>query len=230
VFLLLMGSAVQAATLTGTLDRHESALGERVTLMPHAHDLNLETVVTAPLDVGFDVVSRTLSRSGNEETLTLLRYPRQTGEQRLPSVHAGAMRTRPLGLKVQDFSEQIPHVGFRRIAEPSAPRVNEPARMTLEICDDGSLEWQRPLWPTRQGVLLRALGEELSEVERDGVRCTAHRYFSAVLVTQPGEIMLQPPPFGAGKFGTLLSYPAPALRYAVVPLPGCPHTCRRADP
>jgi hypothetical protein len=219
LFLLLTGAAVQAATLTATLDRHESALGEPVTLTLQARDLNLETLDTAPLDAGFEVVSRTLGRSGNEETLTLLLYPRQTGEQRLPSLHAGAMRTRPLGLKVKDFSEQTPHVDFKLSVEPSAPRVNEPARLTLEICDDGSLEWQRPVWPTRQGVLLRALGEEQVDVERDAVRCTARRYFWAALATQPGEILLQPPSLNAGKFGTRLRYPAPALRYAVAPLP-----------
>jgi hypothetical protein len=116
-------------------------------------------------------------------------------------------------------SENVPKVRLALETEPARPVARQPTRLTLEACDDGSLDWKRPLLPTREGMHLRPLGEQRMDVEREGERCTAHRWHWALLPTAAGRLDLAPPMLEAGKFGQRLRFPPPATRLDIRPVP-----------
>jgi len=56
-------------------------------------------------------------------------------------------------------------------------------------------------------------------VEREGGRCTAHRWHWAMIPTQAGPLRLSLPLLEAGKFGRQLRFPAPAVEFTVAAVP-----------
>jgi hypothetical protein len=116
-------------------------------------------------------------------------------------------------------SSETPQVLFRVETDPAAPVQRQPTRLTLEACDDGSLDWKRPLLPVHAALHHRPLGEEQMTVERDGIRCTAHRWHWAVVPTQAGPLQLPLPMLEAGKFGRQLRFPAPVAAFTVAAVP-----------
>ena len=118
-----------------------------------------------------------------------------------------------------DGSETVPRVTANWILEPALTWVNQPARLTLAICDDGSLQWQRPRLPTHAGRIVRALGEEEGTGERAGEACTLHSFHWALLATRDGAATLAAPMLDAGRFGQRLRFPGPALSYHAAALP-----------
>lgn len=215
----LVSSAVNAASLTAQADRTTVALGEPVNLSISASGLNLDALDLTPLDANFDVFARTLSRGADSEILVLTLYPRVTGAVQLPVLHLDARHTAALPLKVDDGSESVPRVTSRWTLDPAALQVNQAARLSLEICDDGSLQWQRPRLSMQGGRVLRALGEEEGAGQRDGEPCTLHRFDWALLGTQSGAAMLGVPMLDASRFGQRLRFPGPQLAYRVAALP-----------
>lgn len=215
--LLLIATAAGAAGLKTQLDHPTLALGELLTLT--LTGTALEQIDLAPLATDFEVRGRTLSRSGDEETLVLTLYPLREGRLNLPTLQAGAARTRPAGVTVTAGSADTPQVLFRVESEPALPIERQPTRLTLEACDDGSLDWKRPLLPLHAALHQRPLGEEQADLERDGVRCTAHRWHWMIVPTQAGPLQLPLPMLEAGKFGRQLRFPAPAVAFTVAAVP-----------
>jgi hypothetical protein len=216
---LLAGGAAHAASLTAQLDRATAALGEPISLTVEARGLNLDALEVAPLDAAFDVFARTRSRGTDSETLVLTLYPRAAGALRIPALHLDNKRTAALPLTVSDGSESVPQVTASWVLEPAAPQVNQPARLTLSICDDGSLQWQRPSLPTQAGRAVRARGEDEGEGDRAGEVCTLHRFHWALLATREGEGMLGVPMLDASRFGERLRFPGPSLSFHAAALP-----------
>jgi hypothetical protein len=103
--------------------------------------------------------------------------------------------------------------------DPAQPLARQATRLTLEACDDGSLNWERPVLPTHEGFSLRPLGEQQLDVERDGVMCTAHHWHWALLPTAAGTVDLALPWLKAGKFGAQLRFPPPTATLDIHPLP-----------
>lgn len=220
LMLLLMAGAAHAASLTARLDRTVVALGEPVNLTVQARGLNLDALDLAPLGATFDVYARTRSSGENGETLVLTLYPRAAGVLRIPALPLEHMHTQGLSLKVTDGNEAVPRVTADWTLEPAMPRVNQPARLTLSICDDGSLQWQRPDLPTQAGRSVRILGEdEHAGVRMGGEACTLHRYFWALLATRAGAATLGVPMLDANRFGQRLRFPGPGLAYQAAALP-----------
>jgi hypothetical protein len=216
---LLVSDTASAASLTARVDRTAVALGEPVILTVRASGLSLDALDVSPLDANFEVFARTLSRGADGETLVLTLYPRVTGPVQLPALPLEKWRTAVLPLKVSDGSEAVPRVTANWTLDPAAPRVNQPARLTLAICDDGSLQWQRPALPTRSGRVLRALDEDEGRGERAGEPCTLHRLDWALLATRSGAATLGVPMLDASRFGQRLRFPGPQLAYRVAALP-----------
>jgi len=228
---LLAVGAASAASLTAQLDRTTVALGEPASLTVQAHGLNLDALDVTPLTATFDVFERTQSRGADSETLVLTLYPRSAGTLQIPALHLKTRRTAALPLAVTDGSETVPRVTARWVLEPAAPslnrelapaaplRVNQPMRLTLAICDDGSLQWQRPALPTQAGLVLRILGEEAGEGERAGEACTLHRFHWALLATREGAAALSVPMLDASRFGQRLRFPGPSLSFHAAALP-----------
>lgn len=220
LILLLAASAAHAATLTARLDRTAVALGEPVSLTVQARGLNLDALDLAPLGASFDVFARTLSSGADSETLVLTLYPRAAGTLRIPALHLATQRTPALPLGVSDGSETVPRVTADWTLDPATPRVSQPTRLTLAICDDGSLQWQRPELPTRAGRVVRALGEdEGTRVRGGGETCTMHRYYWALLATRDGPATLAVPMLDASRFGQHLRFPGPSLAFQATALP-----------
>ncbi|MDO9224649.1 MAG: hypothetical protein Q8M09_13105 [Pseudomonadota bacterium] len=234
---MLIASVVAAAGLKTQLDLTTLALGEPLTLTLAGG--TLKQIDLAPLAVDFEARGRTLSRSGNEETLVLTLYPLRSGRLDLPALQAGAARSRPARVTVTAGSVDTPQVLFRVETDPAAPIQRQPTRLTLEACDDGSLDWKRPPLPLHAALYHRPLGEEQIDLERDGVRCTAHRWHWRVIPTQAGPLQLSLPMLEAGKFGRQLRFPAPAVAFTAAAVPawlplnvaiGLPHLTAEKQP
>jgi hypothetical protein len=213
--LLALGMPAQAAP-SYRAEPASVALGEPVALNITARAGLLETLDIAPLEKDFEVRDRSQGGDGKEASLSLTLYPLRTGRIALPSFGLG-MRAPTINVAGQ--SDSVPKVRFLAETEPRQYHVREPVRLTLEACDDGSLMWQRPQLATQEGLFLRALNEEQLEVERDGERCTAHRWHWSVLPTAAGETPLPLPMLEAGKFGQRLRFPPPQIVLTALPVP-----------
>ncbi len=219
LFFLLAGGLANAASLSVQLDRTTVALGEPVSLTVQAQGMNLDALDVGPLGARFDVSGRTLSRGTDSETLVLTLYPRVVGALHIPPLQLDARRTAALPLTVTDGSDAVPRVTANWVLDPAAPRVNQPTRLTLAICDDGSLQWQRPALPTHAGRIVRALGQEEGTGERAGEACTLRRFHWALLATRGGAASFAVPMLDASRFGQRLRFPGPALSYQAAALP-----------
>ncbi|NWG87953.1 MAG: BatD family protein [Hydrogenophilaceae bacterium] len=208
-----------ALALNAQLDRKHVALGEPLTLSISGKAASLEQLDLAPLKAEFEVFARTLSRSDAQGILQLTLYPLKSGRLAIPALGSGRDRSRALPVQVNTSSEFMPAVSLKLYTEPAQPFVRQPTRLTLEICDDGSLDWKRPALPLTSLAQHRALGEEQIEIEQEGMRCTAHRYHWAVLPTQAGEIRLVLPALEAGKFGQRLRLPPPPAVFSAAAVP-----------
>lgn len=192
------------------------ALGEPVTLTLTAKPGTLDKLDLTSVSMDFEIHSRTLGGDGKEESLVLTLYPLHTGRIALPDM---GLHRRPPVLTVTQQSETTPSVRFRVETEPAQYHVRQSLRLTIEACDDGSLIWQRPQLATREGLFMRPLNEEQVDIERDGARCTAHRWHWALLPTVAGPVSLPLPMLEAGKFGQRLRFPPPLVQLDATPVP-----------
>lgn len=225
LFLALLSNVMaHAASLTAQLDKTAVTLGESVSLTLQAKGLSLDalglnTLDITPITANFDVSARTLSRGTDSETLVLTLYSRRTGALNIPQLQLDTLRTAALVLKVVDGSDTVPRVTASWSLTPAAPLVNQPTRLTLAICDDGSLQWQRPPLPTSAGRLVRVLGEAEGESKRGDEACTLHQFHWSLIATQSGTALLGVPMLGATRFGQQLRFPGPAVSYQAQALP-----------
>ncbi len=216
---LLVNGMVHAASFTARLDKSAITLGEPVSLTLEAKGLSLDELDITPITSHFDVAARTLSRGTDTETLVLTLYPRGSGVLRVPSLQVNAQRTAMLALNVAEGSETVSRVSASWSLTPASPLVNQPTRLTLSICDDGSLQWQRPALPTATGRLLRTLGEEEDEGRHGEAPCTLHQFHWSLIATQSGPTSLGIPMINANRFGQRLRFPGPMVEYQVRALP-----------
>lgn len=216
---LLAAGCADAASLGARLDKTTVALGEAITLTVEARGVELDAVDLRALGEHFELKGQTLSRGSDSATLVVSLYPRGTGVLAIPPLAAGGRRTAPLAVTVTDGSEAVPRVSLQWSLEPAAPFVNQPARLSLAICDDGSLQWQRPVLPSQAGRVLRALGETEDTARRDGAPCTLHRYDWALLPTREGGAQIPADMLDARRYGERLRFPGPAFAYRAQALP-----------
>ncbi|MBI5330461.1 MAG: BatD family protein [Betaproteobacteria bacterium] len=211
---LLLAFPAHAASYR--LEPSRIALGEPVTLTLQAAPEKLAALDLAPLRRDFELRGQTMNQNGRTASLALTLYPLRTGPLALPAL---GLPGRPPSVKVEEQSSDTPRVRLSLTTDPAEPLVRQPVRLTLEACDDGSLTWQRPVFPTREGQHLRALNEQQADVERAGERCTAHRWHWALIPTAAGALPLQPPMLEAGKLGRPLRFPPPLAVVNVRPAP-----------
>ena len=217
--MLLVCGMAHPAALTARLDRSAVALGEAVTLTLQSRATSLDTLETAGLDDAFEVFSRTRSQGADGDTLVLTLYPRRAGTLSVPVPEVDGRRSATLRVTVSDGSETVPRVTAQWTLAPAEPRVAEPARLTLSICDDGSLQWQRPKFPAATGRMLRELGEDQGENVQGDIPCTLHRYHWALLASLSATARLAVPMLDASRFGERLRFPGAELSYRALALP-----------
>ncbi|MBT9589964.1 MAG: BatD family protein [Thiobacillus sp.] len=216
---VLANGMAHAASFTARLDKPAITLGEPVSLTLEAKGLSLDELDITPITSHFDVAARTLSRGTNSETLVLTLYPRGAGVLNIPSLQVNGLRTAVRALNVADGSETLSRVTASWSLAPVSPLVNQPTRLTLSICDDGSLQWQRPVLPTSAGRLLRVLGEAVGEGKHGEATCTLHQFHWSLLATQSGSASLGIPMIDANRFGLRLRFPGPGVSYQARALP-----------
>lgn len=193
------------------------ALGEPIAVTITTRADRLDNLDLAPLAKSFEIRDQSQGGDGKEANLSLTLYPLRTGRIVLPDL---GLRMRAPIITVTDQSETVPKVRFLVETTPLQFHVREPARLTIEACDDGSLIWQRPQLATQEGLYLRPLNQEQVEVERDGGRCTAHRWHWSLQATAAGMSELPLPMLEAGKFGQRLRFPPPQVKLNALPIPG----------
>lgn len=218
-WVLLVCSTADGAVLTARLDKSMVALGEPVTLILQSREADLDRLDTAPLDAMFDVFSRTRSQDAEGDTLVLTLYSRRAEAFSVPALSAEGRRSSVLPLIVTDGNDTVPRVTAHWALTPAEPRVNEPARLTRSICDDGSLQWRRPTMPIVVGRLLRELGEDESERIQGNERCTLHHYYWALWPTQSAAAAITVPMLDASRFGEHFRFPGAELSYRARALP-----------
>lgn len=220
---LLWALQAGAAHLSAQVDHTESPLGAPINLTFTAQGLPLEQLDLRPLTRDFELGPSTSSQSNDQRTLSLKLYPLHTGKIMLPAFKLGAAHTQPLALRITSGSDLVPTVYTSLRMEPTDPMVQQPARLVLDICDDGSLLWQRPMLPTGDGLYQQPMGETQTQTTRNRAACTLHRYVWAVMATRAGSLSIRLPMLAASKFGTALRFPPPGLQFtARAPPPWLP--------
>lgn len=192
------------------------ALGEPLSVSITARADLLDNLDLAPLMRDFEVRDRNQGGDGRESSLSLTLYPLRTGRIALPNL---GLPLRAPSVTVLEHSDTVPRVRFSVETAPARIHVREPVRLTVEACDDGSLMWQRPQLVTQEGLLLRPLNEEQFDAEREGERCTAHRWHWQAVPTAPGQTVLPLPMLQASKFGAQLRFPPPPAALHALPVP-----------
>ena len=217
---LMAGTPARAAD-EYTVDRKALVIGEplalRISRDVDAGGPSLQALDLSPLARDFEIHGRSVGGDGRREDLTLTLYPLRSGRIELPRL--GTRGPAPV-IDVAESSATSSKVHLRVAVEPEPLRVRQAAALTVEACDLDRLQWQRPELPAVEGLILRPLGETELTVEREGARCTAHRWHWLVLPTAAGAGRIDLPMLQATRLGKRLRFPAPPLEWRALPIPG----------
>ncbi|MGV8933908.1 MAG: BatD family protein, partial [Gallionellaceae bacterium] len=159
------------------------------------------------------------NRSINVETMTLILYPLHTGKLNIPALHYKDTHSNVRHVSVLAFNKQLTKVVFKTASDNAHPLVRQEVTLTLDIYDDGSLQWTAPHDIVAPGAHLRRLADSQNEEMLDGVRYTLHRYAWALMPLRDGKLNVEFPLLDAFKFGTRLRYPVAPLRIDVAAVP-----------
>lgn len=232
VLLLCMtchGWAAAETRLTVTADRKSSVLGEPVLLEIRAVDARepLSSIGLEKLKADFNVYgissnTKTERKNGhsiNTETMSLTLYPLRSGRLTIPALSYRGSRSKPIALFVAESGKNTAKVIFKTALDTAQPQVRQAATLSLEIYDDGALQWTAPRELLAAGAHQRRLAESQSEEMLDGKRYTVHRYAWALMPLREGKIMVEFPMLDAFKFGTRLRYPVATFKLNSEPVP-----------
>lgn len=215
------GVAVAEVRLTLKADKKNIVLGEPLTVELKAEDVRapLSSISLDKLKQDFNVYGisssvQTQSKKGHRvssETMTLTLYPLRAGKLQLPALSYSGKNSPPLVVTVAESSKQMQRVLIKAALDTLHPQVRQAATLTLEVYDDGSMQWTAPREIVANGAHQRRLAESQREEMVDGTRYTVHHYAWALMPLREGGMMVEFPMLDAFKFGT-------RLRYAVAPV------------
>jgi hypothetical protein len=205
LLLAWMQAGVAAVRLDAQVDRKELVLGESLTLEIRVRDRqdtqSLDALKLDQLQSDYDVrgVSRSrrsTTRRGREETtdiVTVTLYPLRAGQLRIPPLTFLGAASKPIPILVLQSGPSTPRVLIRPSIEPARPLVRQGATLTLDVLDDGSLQWP-PMAPiTAAGMHLRELPESQREATVDGVKYTVHRHAWSATPLRDGNLIVRFP-------------------------------------
>ncbi|WP_124950426.1 BatD family protein [Sulfuriferula thiophila] len=215
--------------LSVTADKHDIALGAAITVTIRAQDTDaaLDTLNLDALKPDFDIYSRSSSKQtelvrgklSTIETTNLILYPLRSGQMQLPAFTFGTSTSRPVSITVHDSDAETPQVIFKPSLTPAHPLTREVATLSLDIYDDGSLQWTPPKLPTPAGTYVRELAQSQWDTTLNGSAFTVHRMTWAIMPLNSGNMTLTFPIMNAVKFGNRLRYAVPPLQFAATPAP-----------
>lgn len=209
------------ASLTVKVDKKTIVLGEAliVELRVEEGSEPLSNIKLDQVKQNFNIygISSTVlsqnkkGRSVRIETMTLTLYPFSKGRVQLPALSYRGKSSQPIWVEVVESSQRIPRVIFQRALDTAHAQVRQAATLSLEIYDDGSLQWTAPREIIADGAHQRILAESQRVAVLDGISYTIQRYSWAITPLRAGGIQITFPMLDAFKFGT-------RLRYAVAPV------------
>lgn len=215
------GLSVAEVRLSVKADKKEIALGEPLTVEIKAEDVRepLSSISLDKLKQDFNVYGissnvQTQSRKGrsiSSETMTLILYPLRAGKLQLPALSYSGKNSQPLAVSVAESSKQMQRVIIKTALDTLHPQVRQAATLTLDVYDDGSMQWTAPREIVAAAAHQRKLADSQREEMVDGTRYTVHHYAWALMPLREGGMTVEFPMLDAFKFGT-------RLRYAVAPL------------
>ncbi len=226
---LCVTQATAEVRLTMKTDKKTIALGEPLTAELRVEDVR-EPVSGISLDKlkkHFNVyglsssaqTQRIKGRSIINETMTLTLYPLSTGKLQIPALSYRGKSSNAVAVSVLEDSKQMPRVIFKTAIDTAHPQVRQATTLTLDIYDDGTLQWTAPQELVAIGAHQRRLAASQHEEVIEGKRYTVHRYAWALMPLREGSVKIEFPLLEAFKFGTRLRYPATPLRLDAAPIP-----------
>jgi hypothetical protein len=223
------GMAVADVRFTLKVDKKTIALGEPLTLELRADDGRepLSGISLDPLKQSFNVYGissnvQTQTRKGRTvsvESMTLILYPLRSGKLQLPALRYMKKASKALDISVTESGKNTLPVIFKTAIDSAGLQVRQAATLTLDIYDDGTLQWTAPGEPQAAGAHQRRLAESQREEMLEGTRYTVHRYAWALMPLREGSLKVEFPLLDAFKFGTRLRYPLAALKLEVAAVP-----------
>lgn len=97
--------------------------------------------------------------------------------------------------------------------------MRQASTLTLDIYDDGSLQWSAPREIVAATAHLRPLAASQREETVEGIRYTIHRYAWALMPLREGGMAVEFPMLDAMKLGTRLRYPVAPLWLSATAVP-----------
>lgn len=223
------GMAVADARFTLKADKKTIALGEPLTVELRADDGRepLSGISLDQLKQNFNVYGissnmQTQTRKGRTvsvESMTLILYPLRSGKLQLPALRYMKKASKALDISVTESGKNTLPVIFKTAIDVPSLQVRQAATLTLEIYDDGTLQWTVPGELLAAGAHQRRLAESQREEMVEGTRYTVHRYAWALMPLREGILKVEFPLLDAFKFGTRLRYPLAALKFDVAAVP-----------
>ena len=211
------------------VDKKTIALGEALTVELRVEGVR-ETISVINLDqlkknfnvYGVSVSAQEIIKKGRHiktEIMTLTLYPLRSGKLQIPALSYNGKKTPALTVNVLEFSKQVSQVTFKTAIDTLHPQVRMASTLTLDIYDDGTLQWTVPHEIVATGAHQRRLAESQHEETLDGTRYTVHHYAWALMPLREGSMKVEFPLLDAFKFGTRLRYSIPSMRFDALPLP-----------
>jgi len=223
------GWAAAETHLSVSLDKKLSVLGEPLLLELKVQDVRepLSSISLDKLKQDFNVFSiasnvQKLRKNGttvNNETMSLTLYPLRSGRLIVPAFVYRGSRSQPVPLSISEGGRSTAKVMFKTAIDTVRPLVRQAATLSLDIYDDGSLQWTAPRELRVNGAHLRSLSESQREETMDGKRYTVRRYAWALMPLREGRLTVEFPLLDALKFGTRLRYPVAALKFDAAAVP-----------
>lgn len=208
-------------------DKTASVLGEPLQLEIKALDVHEPRDVHEPLGslnldklkAQFNVygvssnvqTQRKKGRTVSNETMTLVLYPLQAGRLTLPVFSYRGHSSKAIAIEVAESGKQTGAVKFKTAVDVARLHVRQAGTVSLEIYDEGGLQWSAPRELVVQGAHVEKLADSQREESIEGTRYTVHRYAWILMPLREGPLTLAFPLLDAMKLGT-------RLRYAVSPL------------
>ncbi len=226
---MLTASAWAQPQFSVTVDKHDIALGEAITVTIRAQDNStpLDTLNLDALKTDFDIYTSSSSKqtelikgkTTTTATTTLILYPMHGGQLQLPSFKLAGNASHPVAVMVRESGPDTPPVLFKPTLIPAHPLTRQTATLNLDIYDDGSLQWSPSTLPAPAGTSIRKLAESQWNTTLNGVAFTVHRLAWAIMPLNAGSVTLNFPMLNAIKFGNRLRYAAPSLQFNASPTP-----------
>lgn len=223
------GWAAAETRLTVKADKKALVLGEPLTVEIKAEGSReaLGSIKLDKLKLDFNVYGissnvqsyRHQGRTLRKETMTLILYPLRSGKLYLPALTYRGISSKPQAVTISEPGSPGQKMLFKTALDIERLHVRQEATLTLDIYDDGSLQWTAPREIVAAGAHQRALAASQREEIIDDKRYTVHRYAWALMPLRDGKMTVEFPLLDAFKFGTRFRYPLAALKLEVAPVP-----------